>query len=406
MNKRLHARLLAVAGAVMWLSACGGGGEAAPEVNASTARDVRASATGVPATSLAPGPANLSGNVTCTNQAIGAVNLDSVVVAPNSACKLEGTVLVGKVQVGSGASLEAVGIRAAGGVQADGAAHVALSGASHIGGSVQIVQGGSAHVNGNTITGDLQFDLMSGSVAASGNQIGGSLQAFGNLGGVTMTDNRMSGNLQCGENLPLPSFSGNIAASADGQCLGGNTGGSSGGGAGGNPPPLPSPAPLSGNVTCVGLAIGALRLDSVIVPAGASCTLQDTVLNGSIEVGANARLIANGVQVTGGLVADGAAELTLGSASSVGGSVQIARGGPASITGAAIRGDLQVDDMRGNVSLSTNRVGGNFQAMANRGGLQVLGNAFGGVMQCKDNLPAPTGSGNTATLKEDQCLGL
>jgi hypothetical protein len=389
---------LAVAVAAL-LAACGGGGESDVEAAAQAQTGSTAQTQAVPNRSLLPAPAGLRGNVTCNNQIIGAVSLDSVFVPANAACRLEGTTLIGSVQVGQGASLQAQAVRVAGDLQAEGAAHVALAGDSRIMGSLQVRQGGSASVNGSYVAGDVQLESMAGSVLASGNQVGGSVQAFGNRGGVTLTDNVMQGNLQCGENLPAPVFSGNVAASADGQCLGGEAGG--GGSGGGGNPPL-----LSGNVTCVGLRIGALALDSVIVPAGASCTLEGTRLNGNIEVGAGAKLVASAVQVTGGVVADGAAELTLGSGSSIGGSVQMVRGGVASITGSTVLGNLQVDNMGGAVSASGNRVSGNLQAMANRGGVALLANTFGGVMQCKDNRPAPTGSGNVATLKEDQCLRL
>jgi hypothetical protein len=392
---------MAVAAAAALLTACGGGGESNVAATAQAPASSTAQSLAVPNRSLLPAHAGPSGNVVCNNQIIAAVSLDSVFVPANAACRLEGTTLIGSVQVAPGASLEAQGVRVSGSLQADGAAHVVLVGNSHITGALQLHQGGSASISGSSIVGDLQVQAMSGSVQVSGNQVGGSVQAFGNRGGVTLTDNMMQGNLQCGENLPAPVFAGNLAASADGQCLGGEAGGGGGSGSGGNPPPV-----LSGNVTCIGLRIGDVPLDSVIVPAGAQCTLEGTVLNGNIEVGAGARLVANAVQVTGGMVADGAAELTLGSGSRIGGSVQMVRGGVASIIGNTVLGDLQIDSMRGVVSASGNRVSGNLQAMANRGGIALLANTFGGVMQCKDNRPAPTGRGNVATLKEDQCLRL
>ena len=38
--------------------------------------------------------------------------------------------------------------------------------------------------------------------------------------------------------------------------------------------------------------------------------------------------------------------------------------------------------------------------------LSLNGNAMIGNLQCKENLPAPTGSDNVATSKEDQCRAL
>lgn len=58
---------------------------------------------------------------------------------------------------------------------------------------------------------------------------------------------------------------------------------------------------------------------------------------------------------------------------------------------------------RGPLLAAGNRVNGNLQAFGNRGGVSLIGNAINGNLQCKENVPAPTGSGNTAASKEDQC---
>ena len=86
--------------------------------------------------------------------------------------------------------------------------------------------------------------------------------------------------------------------------------------------------------------------------------------------------------------------------------MQIKQGFGASVTGARITGDLQIDAMQGPVTASANAVGGNLQAVGNRGGLALSANRMGGNLQCKENQPAPTGSGNVASSKEDQCRAL
>jgi hypothetical protein len=238
---------------------------------------------------------------------------------------------------------------------------------------------------------------ISGAFVARNNSVGGGMQLTDNLGGGEVIGNRITGALQCSGNLPLPAASSNTAASLEGDCAPGASGGSGGGAA------LP---PLTGNVTCLGFTIGAVQLDSVTVPAGASCTLVGTRLTGNLEVGAGSRLSADSVQVTGGLVSDGATSVTVSGTSSFGGSVQVQRGLAANLLGLAATGDLQIEAMQGPVVATNNRISGNAQVMANRGGVTLSTNRFGGVMQCKDNLPAPTGSGNVATLKEDQCRPL
>jgi hypothetical protein len=391
----LSTRLAALAAAAM-LAACGGGGEtAATDGAAALDADERASALAFTLPTLRAAPAGIANtNISCTNWRVGAISVDNVEVPAGMACRLTGTIVRGSVQVQPGGILLASGVQVAGSVQGDLATHVQVTGtASRVTGNIELEGGGSAALQGLQTGGDIFINGLSNVVLVRNTRVAGNVQLFDGTGGGEVSGNRITGNLQCTGNIPAPLASNNTAASIEDQCLPG----------GGITPP---PPPLTGNVTCVGLTIGAIRLDSVIVPDNASCTLVGTILNGNVEVGANARLIAEGVNVTGGLTSDGAAELQLGGTSTIGGSVQVQRGDAATIAGAVIRGDLQIDAMPGAVSASANQVTGNLQVIANRGGVALNGNRMGGVMQCKDNLPAPTGSGNVATLKEDQCLGL
>lgn len=152
--------------------------------------------------------------------------------------------------------------------------------------------------------------------------------------------------------------------------------------------------------------IGAVTLDNVFVPDGASCTLNGTRLIGTLKVGTGATLVANSVRVNGNIQAEGSASVTVQGNSRVGGSVQIKQGGSASVRGARINGDLQFDEMRGALSASQNVIGGNLQAFKNTGGLVITNNRIAQNLQCKENNPPPTGGGNTAGSKEDQCEAL
>lgn len=387
------------------LTACGGGAEDPTAATAEGPQPLsaipdeaqasgRAQALAFTLPALQPAPAGTRGNIVCTNWRVGAITVDNVEVPAGASCRLNGTRVMGSVQVQTGAILIAAGVNVSGSVQGDAASHVQLTGTTTlVGGNVELEGGGGGTLTGARVTGDVFINGLTDLLQVRNAVVGGNVQITDNLGGGEVTGNRITGNLQCTGNTPAPLASGNSAASIEAQCRAG----------GGTTPP---PPPLSGNVTCVGLTIGAIRLDSVSVPAGASCTLLGTMLNGNIEVGANARLIADSVTVTGGVIADGAAELNISGASRVGGSMQVQRGAGANLAGVSITGDLQFDAMTGPVNASNNRVTGNLQAMANRGGLALQDNRMGGVMQCKDNLPAPTGRGNVATLKEDQCLGL
>jgi hypothetical protein len=153
---------------------------------------------------------------------------------------------------------------------------------------------------------------------------------------------------------------------------------------------------------CTG-TIGPVALDNIFVPDGASCTLNRTRANGSVVVGTGARLVASGVTINGNVQAEGAASVSIGGRSVIGGSVQLMQGYAASVSGARISGDLQLDENSGPLLAGSNVIGGNLQAVANRGGLQISNNQIKGNLQCKENSPPPTGGGNRAASKEDQC---
>lgn len=51
-------------------------------------------------------------------------------------------------------------------------------------------------------------------------------------------------------------------------------------------------------------------------------------------------------------------------------------------------------------------LGGNLQAFKNYGGLALANNRMKGNLQSKENIPSPTGGGNRAASKEDQCRRL
>ncbi|MBC7940667.1 MAG: hypothetical protein H7Z19_13035 [Chitinophagaceae bacterium] len=156
---------------------------------------------------------------------------------------------------------------------------------------------------------------------------------------------------------------------------------------------------------CTG-TVGAVALDNIFVPDGASCTLNRTRLNGNIVVGRGAQLYAGSVSVNGNLQAEGAASVVLGGFSTIGGSVQIVQGGSASIERARINGDLLFDENTAGVAATGNTIGGSLQAFQNLGGVVLQNNRIKGNLQCKENIPAPTGGGNQASSKEDQCSRL
>lgn len=141
---------------------------------------------------------------------LGAITVDNLRVPSGARCTLTRTRVQGNIVVQTNAQLVARGVRVIGNVQAEGAARVVVAANSRVGGSVQIVQGGSAHVRATMINADLLYDDNKGPLSASDNNIGGNLQAFQNTGGVAITDNVIDGNLTCKANVPAPTGGGNI----------------------------------------------------------------------------------------------------------------------------------------------------------------------------------------------------
>jgi hypothetical protein len=156
---------------------------------------------------------------------------------------------------------------------------------------------------------------------------------------------------------------------------------------------------------CTG-TIGAVYLDNIFVPDGRSCVLDGTRAKGNIVVGTGATLTARSVSINGNLQAEGAQSVRVHGRSTFGGSVQIVQGGAASIENARIEGDILFDENVGALNASGNVLGGNLQAFKNLAGVSLTNNSMKGNLQCKENIPAPTGGGNRAASKEDQCARL
>jgi hypothetical protein len=169
-------------------------------------------------------------------------------------------------------------------------------------------------------------------------------------------------------------------------------------------PPPPPPPP--DDEICTG-ALGAVTLNKLTVPAGASCTLNGTRVEGNIDVEAGATLVANSIFTSGNLRGRSASRVEVLSASYVGGNLWIEFGGSARITASSIIGNLIFGSNTSSIEAVSNQVGGNFEAEKNTGGVVIINNTINGNLKCKDNSPPPTGGGNNVGGNaEDQCAGL
>lgn len=157
--------------------------------------------------------------------------------------------------------------------------------------------------------------------------------------------------------------------------------------------------------TCVG-TIGKQMLDNIVVPPNSACTLQGTRANGTVKVETGATLRANAVRINGNIQGEGARSVSVTRGSIVGGNIQLVQGQSVSIDRVRVIQSLLVDENRSRIKLTNNRIEGNLQAFQNTGGIQISMNVIGENLQCKENIPPPTGGGNIAGSKEDQCANL
>lgn len=158
---------------------------------------------------------------------------------------------------------------------------------------------------------------------------------------------------------------------------------------------LTAPAAHADDRTCRG-TIGAAQVDGdVVVPRGATCTLNGTRVDGNVLVRANGTLYARGVRVDGNVQAENAKYVVVRERtvdrqvrrSFVGGSIQLVQGGGGRLLGNVVDGDVQL--------------------FSNDRRFEVRRNVVDGNLQCKSNTPRPVGGGNRVEGdKENQCRGL
>ncbi len=161
-----------------------------------------------------------------------------------------------------------------------------------------------------------------------------------------------------------------------------------------------------GDFICRGL-VTAVNQENVVVPVGATCTLENVTITGNVFVNPQAILTTRGVNIGGSIQADTHRRVTITSNSRITGDVQIKQGGNTRVISSRIGGTLEVESNTGTHFLSRNTVSGDMKVNQNTGlSTTIQYNRVNGNLQCQDNLPAPIGTGNTASLKESQCQNL
>ncbi len=168
------------------------------------------------------------------------------------------------------------------------------------------------------------------------------------------------------------------------------------------------PTAMADDRICRG-TIGKTTTDNIVVPQGATCNLNGTKVEGNVKVKSGAKLYASAVRVDGNIQSEGFRVVQVKNNSFVGGDIQLKKGqsgGSSLISASKIDGNLQLEENRAKMTANSNTIQGDFQAFKNRGGLSFNNNRISQNFQCKENNPAPTGGGNTAGDKEDQCARL
>jgi hypothetical protein len=157
--------------------------------------------------------------------------------------------------------------------------------------------------------------------------------------------------------------------------------------------------------TCRG-TMGAVTVDNLRVPDGATCTLNGTKIKGTLKVETGATLKAYGIRVIGNVQGENSQRVVVKAGSRIGGSFQVVQSRVAKLLDSHVNGDILIDENRGINEIRRNIVGEDVQAFQNSGGVEIFGNRIEGNLQCKANSPRPVGDNNVVHgVKQDQCKG-
>jgi hypothetical protein len=146
---------------------------------------------------------------------------------------------------------------------------------------------------------------------------------------------------------------------------------------------------------------------NIVVPAGKTCRLNGTDVDGSVTVRRNATLIANDADIDGRIRSAGAnASIIIRRDSDVGGPVLVEDGRRVILRGSDIDDHVIVKRTRLKVTIVNNDVDGRVELRANRGGFHVARNDIDGNLACFRNSTPRTGGGNDVEgRKLGQCRG-
>ena len=142
------------------------------------------------------------------------------------------------------------------------------------------------------------------------------------------------------------------------------------------------------------------------IPRDTKCVISDLFVAGNLRLDAGASVVGSDIRVNGNVEAKGADQLTLTDAL-IFGDLRFEDGGSVSLRESHVDGKVELKSNLGSIELQDNVIDDEAKLEKNRGGpFRVVGNTIDGKLECKENDPPPTGSGNVADEKTDQCSGL
>jgi hypothetical protein len=147
-------------------------------------------------------------------------------------------------------------------------------------------------------------------------------------------------------------------------------------------------------------------LTDVTLERGVTCVFTDVRVRGRLELREGSRLVATRLIVDGPISSSGAASVTLDD-SRVYGDVKLEKGGSITIRRSQVSKKVELIENLGAITVSDTRIEETLKVDKNRGGPFSLLRNTSRNLECKENDPAPTGSGNVVSGRDrGQCEGL
>jgi hypothetical protein len=156
--------------------------------------------------------------------------------------------------------------------------------------------------------------------------------------------------------------------------------------------PSPTSAPINPEA-CNGV-LGAITVERVRVPPGATCSLNGTIVEGDAIVEESGVLISQSARIHGDLDARNSAKIDLLSGTEINGNIHIMLSGSIRIVSIYAGSNLNLESNYQGHEISNSRIMGNVDIARNTGGVLISNNSIIGNLMCIGNEPPPIGNNN------------